>query len=629
MAGPDHRRQLGVGVGARTRLGVRRRSRFRCRHRRLGRRTPRRPRGPHARRRRLPAAVGHGCARSGRACRSTARTTSATVSACIRLGRCASSSASWSRFPSLRTRRGTNAARRWPGFTQTHLPFLVVQGTSDNLVSPDESRAFVDKLRTNSSAVVAYAEVPRGQHAFDAVASVRTGHVINGVAPLPQPRPLRVPPDGTIVDDDLSACRRRPGRPPLTCSPTPQVRACPRPIRHETPAVATPHAEPSRPDVRGLQGGRGRRVGLVLGAGGAAGAAYHAGALLALQQDTGWDPRTADVVVGTSIGSIVASLLRAGLSTDDLAAWGSGVEPLPAGAAARTLIDHISADPLRMTIPRLTGMLGGLRQVMPNARRLIRPSLAALSTMLPHGFIDAARALEQLGESARRLARSPAVDASGTHPRRAAGRVRARRAPTTRYGDRGVVCDPVAAASGTNRQAPLHRWRHPLSDQRRPACRRRRRRGHRDRTDVRTLRGVATSARPRPAGCVRSPTTRRSATTHPRRRRCPPLRTRRRRAERPWDQPHRPVTNGSGRAPRLHGHRKPDRSVTHGSSSREWPIHPISGIDPGPLRAVVTVAAALAKDQVPALDRARAEWVIAAVALRACGVCWGWIQWAW
>ena len=168
--------------------------------------------------------------------------------------------------------------------------------------------------------------------------------------------------------------------------------------QRETPAVATPHAEPSRPDVRGLQGGRGRRVGLVLGAGGAAGAAYHAGALLALQQDTGWDPRTADVVVGTSIGSIVASLLRAGLSTDDLAAWASGVEPLPAGAAARTLIDHISADPLRMTIPRLTGMLGGLRQVMPNARRLIRPSLAALSTMLPHGFIDAARALEQLGD---------------------------------------------------------------------------------------------------------------------------------------------------------------------------------------------------------------------------------------
>jgi acetyl esterase/lipase len=60
--------------------------------------------------------------------------------------------------------------------------FLVVQGTSDNLVFPAESRAFVDKLRTTSRAAVAYAEVPRAQHAFDALASVRTSHVINGVA---------------------------------------------------------------------------------------------------------------------------------------------------------------------------------------------------------------------------------------------------------------------------------------------------------------------------------------------------------------------------------------------------------------------------------------------------------------
>ena len=60
--------------------------------------------------------------------------------------------------------------------------FLVVQGTSDNLVFPSESRAFVDKVRTTSRAVVAYAEVPRAQHSFDAVASVRTSHVIHGVA---------------------------------------------------------------------------------------------------------------------------------------------------------------------------------------------------------------------------------------------------------------------------------------------------------------------------------------------------------------------------------------------------------------------------------------------------------------
>ena len=60
-------------------------------------------------------------------------------------------------------------------------PFLVVQGTSDNLVTTAESRAFADRLRTTSRATVAYAEVPRGQHEFDALPSVRTAHVIAGV----------------------------------------------------------------------------------------------------------------------------------------------------------------------------------------------------------------------------------------------------------------------------------------------------------------------------------------------------------------------------------------------------------------------------------------------------------------
>ena len=66
-------------------------------------------------------------------------------------------------------------------------------------------------------------------------------------------------------------------------------------------------------------------IGLVLGAGGTTGAAFHAGTLLALQQDLGWDPNTADVIVGSSAGSIVGGLLRAGLTTDDLSAWGTSV----------------------------------------------------------------------------------------------------------------------------------------------------------------------------------------------------------------------------------------------------------------------------------------------------------------
>lgn len=54
-------------------------------------------------------------------------------------------------------------------------------------------------------------------------------------------------------------------------------------------------------------------VGLVLGGGGIAGFAYHATALSILQQITGWDPRSADVIVGTSAGANVGGLLRGGV----------------------------------------------------------------------------------------------------------------------------------------------------------------------------------------------------------------------------------------------------------------------------------------------------------------------------
>lgn len=62
-------------------------------------------------------------------------------------------------------------------------------------------------------------------------------------------------------------------------------------------------------------------IGLVLGAGGVTGQAYHSGVLAALEHDHGWDPRTADVIVGTSAGSITGTLLRCGVPASELAAW--------------------------------------------------------------------------------------------------------------------------------------------------------------------------------------------------------------------------------------------------------------------------------------------------------------------
>jgi len=66
------------------------------------------------------------------------------------------------------------------------------------------------------------------------------------------------------------------------------------------------------------------RIGLVLGAGGTVGHAFHAGVLAGLSDVTGWDARDAEVIVGTSAGSVVGALLRAGLSAPDLAARSTG-----------------------------------------------------------------------------------------------------------------------------------------------------------------------------------------------------------------------------------------------------------------------------------------------------------------
>ena len=55
------------------------------------------------------------------------------------------------------------------------------------------------------------------------------------------------------------------------------------------------------------------RVGLVLGAGGVLGAAWLVGALDAIAQQSGWDPGSADHIVGTSAGSIIGALLACGV----------------------------------------------------------------------------------------------------------------------------------------------------------------------------------------------------------------------------------------------------------------------------------------------------------------------------
>ncbi len=129
------------------------------------------------------------------------------------------------------------------------------------------------------------------------------------------------------------------------------------------------------------------RVGLVLGAGGPVGHAYHAGVIKALEHSLGWDAREVDVVLGTSAGAQVGALLRAGLSGDDLAARASGA---PLSESAQAIAQHFvrpdhtvphPEEPRRFT-PAAPGLLW---------RSLRRPELwrpgRLLSALLPQGRV--------------------------------------------------------------------------------------------------------------------------------------------------------------------------------------------------------------------------------------------------
>jgi NTE family protein len=135
------------------------------------------------------------------------------------------------------------------------------------------------------------------------------------------------------------------------------------------------------------------RVGLVLGAGGLVGQAYHAGVLAALELDLGWDPRAADLVIGTSAGAVTGAMLRTGAPTLDLASWCIGQDWSPDHSVLNDL------DEIRHNLPML-GLRTLLRpwrlpRLMTWLPRLERPfafrPAAIVASMLPTGttsFVD-------------------------------------------------------------------------------------------------------------------------------------------------------------------------------------------------------------------------------------------------
>lgn len=130
-----------------------------------------------------------------------------------------------------------------------------------------------------------------------------------------------------------------------------------------------------------------KRRGLVLGAGGVLGASWTTGALCALEHVAGFDVRTAEVIIGTSAGSVLGALVAAGTSAADLREQQLG-RAVTSGPLAGYTLDHD-----RATGGALPGVpkpgLGSARLLMRAVRspRSLTP-LAAMSSLLPEGRGD-------------------------------------------------------------------------------------------------------------------------------------------------------------------------------------------------------------------------------------------------
>lgn len=121
------------------------------------------------------------------------------------------------------------------------------------------------------------------------------------------------------------------------------------------------------------------RRGLVIGAGGVTGLAWSSGTLAALEAQTGWDPRTADVLLGTSQGSFLAGLLASGVGTDDLVGWYRKELPSSHPLRARATTSSAAVRRGRLPLPASPALLArvlGPRRISP---------VAALAGLLPIG----------------------------------------------------------------------------------------------------------------------------------------------------------------------------------------------------------------------------------------------------
>lgn len=133
---------------------------------------------------------------------------------------------------------------------------------------------------------------------------------------------------------------------------------------------------------------------LVLGCGGVAGAAWSIPMLDAVQRELSWDPRTAKVLIGTSVGAVLASLLAGGIGVAQLMAcqrgdvgeciwdhekdYGGALPPWP---ALRFPAFGLVLEGLRGRLGWTTAALG----LLPRGRADMRPLVRLIDRVVPPG----------------------------------------------------------------------------------------------------------------------------------------------------------------------------------------------------------------------------------------------------
>lgn len=129
------------------------------------------------------------------------------------------------------------------------------------------------------------------------------------------------------------------------------------------------------------------RIALVLGSGGVVGGAYHAGVLKALHDTWGIDPRSVDLIVGTSAGALAGAMIAAGLHPNDLFRRETGTRLSPAGNA---ILARGRAN--RGPLPTTMSAVGGPAAPQAILRAMTNPTKVALGSVLaslmPRGSVS-------------------------------------------------------------------------------------------------------------------------------------------------------------------------------------------------------------------------------------------------